>query len=140
MDIIFNHTIFDEGALTYVMSLSCWKYLGSLHLSQSMTMLTTFDGRSFIPHGILLDFLVQLSSKTMVIEVKVVDAPLYYNILLGHNWIYSMSVVVSSVFFILFFSHEGNFVTINKLSFSCSISSTLVGTLGPHCQELLEGN
>ena len=37
----------------------------------------------------------QLGVKTVMIEVKVVDAPLDYNLLLGRNWMYSMQVVAS---------------------------------------------
>ena len=40
-------TVIDEGVAAFVMFLSCWKGLGSPELSQSATMLTTFDGRSF---------------------------------------------------------------------------------------------
>ena len=48
-----KRTVIDEGTAASVMSLSCWKGLGSLELSKSMTMLTAFDGRYFRPHGIL---------------------------------------------------------------------------------------
>ena len=44
--------VIDEGVFAFVMSLSCWKGLGSPELSQSATMLTAFDGRSFWPHEI----------------------------------------------------------------------------------------
>jgi hypothetical protein len=131
MDIIVKCTIMDEGASTYVMSLSCWKSLGSPQLSQSMTMLTTFDGVHSDPMVSSPLFQVQLGGKTVEIEVEVVDAPLDYNILLGHNWIYAMSVVVSSIFHILCFPHEGKIVTIDQLSFSCSSSSASVGPLVP---------
>ena len=46
-------TVIEEGVAASVMSLSCWKGLGSPNLSKSVTMLTAFDGRSFRPHGIL---------------------------------------------------------------------------------------
>ena len=78
-----KHTVIDGGAATSMMSLSCWKGLGSLELSQSATMLIAFDGRSFRPHVILPSLTVQLGGKTIAIEVEVVDAPLDYNILLG---------------------------------------------------------
>jgi hypothetical protein len=39
--------LIDEGVATSVMSLTYWKSIGSPTLSQSMTMLTTFDGCSF---------------------------------------------------------------------------------------------
>jgi hypothetical protein len=42
-----KHIVIDEGDAMHVMSLTCWKTIGSLNLSQYMTMLTTFDGRSF---------------------------------------------------------------------------------------------
>ena len=69
-------TIIDEGTIASVMSLSCWKGLGSPILSQSSNMLTAFDGRLFQPHSILPCLEVQLGGKTIAIEVKVVDAPL----------------------------------------------------------------
>jgi hypothetical protein len=40
--------IVDEGTVTCVMYLACWKDLGSLTLSKSLNMLTTFD-ESFLP-------------------------------------------------------------------------------------------
>ena len=49
-----GRAVANEGASTCVISLSCWKALGSLELVPSNTLLTTFDGRSFRPHGILL--------------------------------------------------------------------------------------
>jgi hypothetical protein len=55
-------------------------------LSVLCTMLTTFYGRSFHPHGILLSFLVQLGGNTVEVDVEVVDEPLDYNLLLGNNW------------------------------------------------------
>jgi hypothetical protein len=50
--------VIDEGDVTCMMSLTCWKAIGSPTLSKSMTMLTDFDGRSFRPHEILPTFLV----------------------------------------------------------------------------------
>ena len=77
-----KRTVIDEGATASVMSLACWKGLGSPELSRSATMLTDFDGRSFRLHGILPSLEVQLGGNTIMIEVEVVDAPLDYNILL----------------------------------------------------------
>ena len=77
-----KHTVIDEGTVVSVMSLACWKGLGSPELSKSATMLTNFDGRSFRPHGNLPSLKVRLGGKTITIEVEVVDVPLDYNILL----------------------------------------------------------
>ena len=102
-----KHAVVDEGTATYVMSLICWKSLGSLTLSKSSNMLTSFDDHSFHPHDILLAFPVQLGGKTVDVEVEVVDAPLDYNLLLGRNWTYSMIVVMSSIFRTFFFLMKG---------------------------------
>jgi len=48
-----HRTIIDEGASTCIMSVACWKAIGSPTLSQSPTTLEAFDGRAFRPIGIL---------------------------------------------------------------------------------------
>jgi hypothetical protein len=110
--------VVDEGASTCVMSLACWKAIDQPELSSSPTLLTVFDGRSFRPHGIIPSFPMQLEGKTVCVEVEVVDAPLDYNILLGQSWTYAMTVVVSTIFWVLCFPHEGGIITIDQLSFS----------------------
>jgi hypothetical protein len=111
------------------MSLACWKAIDQPVLSPSPTLLTSFDGRSFRPHGIIPSFPVQLGGKTMCVEVEVVDASLDYNILLGRSWNYAMKVVVVTVFWDLLFPHEGQIVTIDQLSFSCPDPSLGVSTV-----------
>jgi hypothetical protein len=122
-----KRVVVDEGTATCLMSLVCWKALGSLTLSKSSNMLTTFDGHSFRPHGILATFSVQLGGKTVEVEVEVVDAPLEYNLLLGRNWTYAMFVIVSFIFCTLCFTHEGNIVMIDHLSFAYSIPNASLG-------------
>ena len=117
LNMIVKPTVIDEGAATSVMSLSCWKGLGSPELSKYMTMLTNFDGRLFRPHGILPSLKVRLGGKTVAIEVEVVDAPLDYNLLLGRNWMYSMQAIASSTFRIVCFPHNGKIVTIDQMAF-----------------------
>jgi hypothetical protein len=90
-------------------------------------MLTAFNGHSFHPHGILPTFLVQLGGNMVEVEVEVVDAPLDYNLLLGHNWTYAMVIVVSPIFRILYFLHQGEILTIDQLSFAYSIPNASVG-------------
>jgi hypothetical protein len=124
-------TIIDEGAAICMMSLTCWKSIGSPTLSQSMTMLTTFDGSSFRPHIILPSLLVYLGGKTMEVYVEVVDAPLGYNLILGRNWTYAMTTVVSYFFRTLCFSHEGKIMMIDQLSFKHTITNALVGSSIP---------
>ena len=47
LNMTIKHTMIDEGVADSVMSLSCWKGLGSPELSKFATMLTAFDGRLF---------------------------------------------------------------------------------------------
>jgi hypothetical protein len=123
--------VVDEVTATCVMSLIFWKALSSPTLSNSSNMLTTFDGHSFRPHGIIPAFLVQLGGNMAEVEVEVVDAPLDYNLLLGCNWTYAMVAFVSSVFRTLYFPHEGKIVTIDQLSFAYSSPNASIGLLIP---------
>ena len=52
LNMTIKRIVIDEGAAASVMSLPCWKGLGSPELSKSATMLTAFDGRSFRPQGL----------------------------------------------------------------------------------------
>jgi hypothetical protein len=122
-----KQAVIDEGDATCMMSLVYWKALGSLTLSNSLNMLTAFDGHSFCPHGIIIAFLVQLGGKMVEVEVSVVDVPLDYNLLLGCNWTYAMVVVVLYIFRTLCFSHQGEIVTIDLLSFAYSSLNASIG-------------
>ena len=86
-------TVLDEGASTSILSLSCWKDIGSPELITSPTTLKAFDGQGLQPLGLISSLAVELGGKTVSIQVKVVDAPLDYNLLLGRNWFYAISVV-----------------------------------------------
>ena len=86
LNMTVKRTVIDEGAAASVMSLSCWKGFNSPELSQSTNMLTSFDGRSFQPHGILPSLKVCFGGKTVAIKVEVVDRPLitiYYWVGIG---------------------------------------------------------
>jgi hypothetical protein len=108
-----KHTIIDEGTAMCVMSLPYWKSIRSPNLSQSLTMLNAFDGRSFHPNGIIPTFPVQLGGNTVEVDVEVVDVPLEYKLLLGNNWTYNMTTVISFISHTLCFPHNGKIVTID---------------------------
>jgi hypothetical protein len=46
----------------------------------------------------------------------VVQGPLDFNILLGHDYVYAMNVVVSTLFPVMHFPHNGSIATIDQLS------------------------
>lgn len=47
----------------------------------------------------------------------VVQIPLYFNILLSFDYVYVMGSLLSSLFHVICFPHEGRNVTIDQLSF-----------------------
>ena len=106
-------TILDEGSSTLVLSLSCWKAIGSPKLVTSTTTLKAFGGWGFQPHGLISALVVDLGGKTISIQVEVVDTLLDYNLLLGRNWFYAMTVVASMVFWTVQFPHLGRIFTID---------------------------
>ena len=57
--------------LPRVMSLTCWKGIGSPVVVPSSTLLTAFDGNSHRPHGIVPAFPICVGGKTVNIEVDV---------------------------------------------------------------------
>jgi hypothetical protein len=56
--------------------------------------------------------------------VEVFNAPLDYNLLLGRSWIDSMRAIVSTLFCVVCFPHQGRVVTIDQLSFFNSDTDT----------------
>jgi hypothetical protein len=110
--------VVDEGGSSCMMSLACWKAIGQSELSMSPTFLTAFDDRYFRPRGIIPSFPLQLEGKKVCVEVEVVDVPLNYNILLGQSLTYALTTVVSMIFQVLCFPHEGQIITVDHLSFS----------------------
>lgn len=66
----------------------------------------------------------------------VVQGPLDFNFLLGCNYVYDMGSLISSLFCVKFFLHEGRIVTIDQLSFiSPNLTPNLLASLnGPYMQ------
>ena len=67
--------------------------------------------------GILLQFPITLEGKTVCIDVMVVQSPLDFNMLIGCDYVYTMKDVVSTLFRVMHFPHDGKIVTIDQLSF-----------------------
>jgi hypothetical protein len=47
----------------------------------------------------------------------VVQDPLDFSLLLGHDYIYAMKAIVSTLFRVIYFPHDGRVVTVDQLSF-----------------------
>jgi hypothetical protein len=66
--------------------------------------------------GILPQFPISLGGKIFLVDVVMVQGPLYFNMLLGCDYVYSLNVVVSTLFRVIHFPHTGSIFTINQLA------------------------
>jgi hypothetical protein len=107
----------DEGDSTYVIYLPCWRALGSPKLTSSPTTLKEFDGRDFQPHELLQYFTVTLKGKIVSFNIEVFDAPMNYNLLVGHSWLCVMIVIASTMFRVLQFPHQGKIIIVDQLDY-----------------------
>ena len=100
-------TIIDEGASVSILSSIAWKALGSPSLLPEMRNLTGFDKGTSQPLGILPNVPITLRRKTVYMNVMVVQETLDYNLLIGRDNIYSIGAIISSLFRVMCFPHEG---------------------------------
>ena len=110
-------TIVDEGASVSNLSSTALQYLGSRQLVPSTDQILYFNQRPTTPLGTLPYFPITLGGKTVCIDVMVVKDPLDFNLLLGRDYVYIMKAVVSTLFRVMHFPHDGKIVTIDQLSF-----------------------
>ena len=111
------HTIVDKGASVSILSSIAWQALGFPRFVPATDQILAFNRRPTTPLGILPYFPITLGGKTGSIDVMVVQGPLYFNLLLGHDYVYAMKAVVSTLFRVMHFPHDGKIVTIDPLSF-----------------------
>jgi hypothetical protein len=97
-NITVHRCIIDEGASTCIMSKSVWQKLGSPKIIPSAITLRAYDGRPYSLEGLFQNVHVELGGKTILIDIEVIDAPLDYNILFSHSYMYAMKAAASSVF------------------------------------------
>jgi len=92
--------------------------LGMPLLLPEMQYLTGFDKGTSQLLGILPSLPITLRRKIVYLNVMVVQGPLDYNLLLWCDYIYSMGAIISSLFRVMCFPHEGRVVQlIDQLSF-----------------------
>jgi hypothetical protein len=79
--------------------------------------LLSFNKRTNQPLGTLPQFPVTLGWKTVFIDVMVFQDPLDFSLLLGQDYVYAMKAIVSTLFCVISFPHDGRIVTIDQLPF-----------------------
>lgn len=114
---VIPSTILDEGASVSLMPTATWKALGSPLLVPAAPNLTTFDGGTSQPLGILPKFPITLGGKTVYIDISVTQGASKFNLLLGREYVYAMGALVSSLFHVIRFPHNGRIMIVDQLSF-----------------------
>jgi hypothetical protein len=74
------------------------KELGSPKLIPSTINLLVYDKFPSQLEGLYQNVTVEIGGKTILIDIKVIDAQLDYNILFGQRYIYAMKTISSSIF------------------------------------------
>ena len=74
-----------------------------------------FNRRTSQPLRILPQFPVSLGGKIVFIDVMVVQDPLDFSLLLGRDYVYAMKAIVSTLFRVISFPHDGWVVTVDQL-------------------------
>ena len=72
-----------------------------------------FNRRPTAPLGTLPYFPITLGRKTVCIDVMVVQGPLDFNLFLRRDYVYTMKSILSTLFRVMHFPHDGNIVTID---------------------------
>ena len=93
--------------------MTAWQALGSPQLVPATDQILAFNRRPTTLLGILPHFPVTLGGKTVCIDVMVVQGPLDFNLLLGRDYVYAMKAIVSTLFRVMHFPHDGKIVTID---------------------------
>jgi len=114
---VVHGTILYEGTFVSIMSSTTWQALGSPYLVHVTQNMLAFNGGTSQPLVILPKFPITLGGKTIYIDVMIVQGPLYFNFLLGRDYVYVMGALVSLLFCVICFPHEGRIVTIDQLLF-----------------------
>ena len=58
-----------------------------------------------------------MGGKTALVDFMAIENPLDFNMLIGHDYVYAMHVVVSTLFHVMYFNHGEEIVTIDQLDF-----------------------
>jgi hypothetical protein len=83
--------------------------------------------------GILPQFPITLGGNIIPIDLLVVPSPLDFNMLRGHDYIYVMKDVVSTLFHVMHFPHNRSIVTNDQLSSYHHHVSSISSQVSPLC-------
>ena len=99
------------------MSYTTWQALGSPQLGPVTQNLLAFDGGACPSLVVLPKFPITFGGKTVYIGILVTQVVLDFSLLLGRDYVYAMGALISSLFRVVCFPHDGRIVTIDQVSF-----------------------
>jgi hypothetical protein len=113
-----------------------WQALGYPPLAPVTQNLLAFNRRTSQPLGTLPQFPITLGGKTVFIDVMVVQDPLDFALLLERDYVYAMKAIVSTLFRVISFPHDGQVVPVDQLSFIdpnwiASLNGSYMQTISP---------
>jgi hypothetical protein len=129
-------TLIDEGSFVSILSSFAWQALGCPPLAPVTQNLLSFNRRTSQHLWTLPQFPVTLGGKNVFIDVMVVQDPLDFSLLLGRDYVYAMKAIVSTLFCVIYFPHDGWVVTVDQLSFIdpawiASLNGSYMQTVSP---------
>jgi hypothetical protein len=127
-------TLIDEGSSVSILSSIAWQALGCPSLVSVTQNLLAFNIRTGQPLGTLPQFPITLGGKTVFIDIMVVQDPLDFSLLLGRDYVYAMKSIVSTLFRVISFPHDGRVVTVDQLSF---IDPAWIASLNGSCMQTI---
>jgi len=110
-------TLIDECEYVSILSSTTWQALGSPQFVPITQNLLAFNRGTSQLLGILPKFPITLGGKVIYLDMMVVQGPLDFNLILVRDYVYVMGALISSLFRVICFSHEGRIVAINQLLF-----------------------
>jgi hypothetical protein len=106
----------DEGSFASILSSLVWKVLGYPKLVYSSHELLDFYKLPSEYFWIPPQLHISLGGKIVLVDAIVVQGPLDFNMLLRRDSVYAMNVIVSTLFWVMNFPHNGSIVTIDQLA------------------------
>jgi hypothetical protein len=108
-----------------------WKDLGSPKVVLSTNEMLAFDRRLSEYLWSLPQLPITLGGNIILIDMIVVPGPLDFNMLMGHDYVYVMKAMVSTLFYVMHFPHNGIIVTIDQISCDNHYPSSISTQVSP---------
>jgi hypothetical protein len=104
-----------EGVFKSILSSSAWQALDSPELVSASHELFDFGRRLSEYLGIIPQFPISLGGNIVLVDFIVVQGPLDFSMLLRRDYVYVMNVMVSTLFRVMHFPHNGSIVIVDYL-------------------------